>query len=294
MRGDWIDERRLWTDPRRVRARQGQAVASTPEAHPGDRRRRPEREDRRRGHRGPDQARSGQGPSDGRPRRREGLRPRRHARRHRRRARPRPGRRGRRRRGWRRPERPSQPLPRHRHQRQVHAPGHEGSRQGQERPLHPVRGGLVPLDRDDRAGRRVREGAPHPQHAARSDGVRADGARRAGRRGARWHRGRRGLRGRGPGGARRGRGRPRSPLPRRSPPLRRLPRRTTCPSWSASGRRRARRLPRPGSRPTRPWPMPTSRRSGARSTTGTWCPRPMWGPGRCRRPTRRAATGRAS
>ena len=73
------------------------------------------------------------------------------------------------------------------------------------------------LDRDDRAGRRVREGAPHPQHAARRDGVGAHGARRAGGRGARWRRGRRGLRGRGPGGGRRGR-RPRlrsPPRPRR-------------------------------------------------------------------------------
>ena len=44
--------------------------------------------------------------------------------------------------------------------------GHEGARQGQERPVHPVRGQLGRIDRDDRAGDHGRERPPDREHAA--------------------------------------------------------------------------------------------------------------------------------
>ncbi len=54
--------------------------------------------------------------------------------------------RGRRCRGW-HPRGPAQPLPRHRHRRQVHEAGRQRGGEGQERALRPVRGRLVGLDR---------------------------------------------------------------------------------------------------------------------------------------------------
>ena len=104
------------------------------------------------------------------------------------------------------PPQSAQPLPRHRHRRQVHEAGRERDREGQERPVRPVRGQLGRVDRRW-SSRRSRPRTPCSSTSTLPAETAAalQGAGRARRRGTGWRRGGRRLRDRGRGSPRGGR-----------------------------------------------------------------------------------------